>query len=103
MRDIATELKHLRLLGMMGAWDELVTQGNSAGLQSARWLASGQRQRQRYTVHHRGKIQNHCRDLRRQQLFGQHPPRGGFTFICAASSNRHRHSLWRARWLDQSL
>ncbi len=38
MRDIATELKNLRLLGMMGAWDELVTQGNSAGLQSARWL-----------------------------------------------------------------
>jgi DNA replication protein DnaC len=38
MRDIATELKNLRLLGMVGAWDELVTQGNSAGLQSARWL-----------------------------------------------------------------
>ena len=38
MRDITAELKSLRLLGMMGAWDELMAQGNSAGLQSARWL-----------------------------------------------------------------
>jgi len=38
MRDIATELKNLRLYGMAGAWDELLAQGESAGLQSARWL-----------------------------------------------------------------
>jgi DNA replication protein DnaC len=38
MRDIATELKDLRLYGMAGAWDELLAQGESAGLQSARWL-----------------------------------------------------------------
>ena len=38
MRDVASELKDLRLYGMVGAWDELVAQGNSAGLQSARWL-----------------------------------------------------------------
>ena len=38
MRDIATELKNLRLYGMSGAWDELLAQGESAGLQSARWL-----------------------------------------------------------------
>jgi len=38
MRDVASELKDLRLYGMAGAWDELVAQGNSAGLQSARWL-----------------------------------------------------------------
>lgn len=38
MRDIATELKNLRLYGMAGAWDELLALGESAGLQSARWL-----------------------------------------------------------------
>jgi len=38
MRDVASELKDLRLYGMAGAWEELVAQGNSAGLQSARWL-----------------------------------------------------------------
>ncbi len=38
MRDVAAQLKALRLYGMAGAWDELVAQGNSAGLQSARWL-----------------------------------------------------------------
>lgn len=38
MRDVAAELKALRLYGMVGAWEELVARGNSAGLQSARWL-----------------------------------------------------------------
>ncbi len=38
MRDVAAQLKALRLYGMAGAWEELVAQGNSAGLQSARWL-----------------------------------------------------------------
>ncbi len=38
MRDIAAELKELRLYGMTGAWEEIAAQGNTAGLQSARWL-----------------------------------------------------------------
>lgn len=38
MRDIAAELKALRLYGMVGAWDEIVAQGNTATLQSSRWL-----------------------------------------------------------------
>jgi DNA replication protein DnaC len=38
MREVAAELKELRLYGMAGAWEELVAQGNTAGLQSARWL-----------------------------------------------------------------
>lgn len=38
MRDVAGELKALRLYGMAGAWEELVAQGNSVGLQTARWL-----------------------------------------------------------------
>ncbi|MCX7173773.1 MAG: IS21-like element helper ATPase IstB [Proteobacteria bacterium] len=38
MRDVATELKGLRLYGMVGAWDEIAARGNSAELQSARWL-----------------------------------------------------------------
>ena len=38
MRDVAAELKALRLYGMVSAWEEIVAQGDSAGLQSARWL-----------------------------------------------------------------
>jgi DNA replication protein DnaC len=38
MREIAAELKSLRLYGMAGAWDELATGVDSAGLQSSRWL-----------------------------------------------------------------
>lgn len=38
MRDLLAELKSLRLHGMATAWAELIEQGDSAGLQSARWL-----------------------------------------------------------------
>ena len=38
MRDVATELKDLRLHGMASTWEELVAQGDSAGLQTSRWL-----------------------------------------------------------------
>lgn len=38
MRDVLVELKQLRLHGMAGAWGDLVDQGPSAGLDSARWL-----------------------------------------------------------------
>ena len=38
MRDVATELKALRLYGMTSAWDELIAQGTSAAIDSSRWL-----------------------------------------------------------------
>jgi len=38
MRDVTAELKSLRLHGMVSAWEEIVAQGNSAGLQASRWL-----------------------------------------------------------------
>jgi DNA replication protein DnaC len=41
MRDVATELKELRLHGMAGAWDELTSQDGTpsdVGMQSSRWL-----------------------------------------------------------------
>ena len=38
MRDIAAELKSLRLYGMAGAWGEFTAGGDSAALQSSRWL-----------------------------------------------------------------
>ena len=38
MRDIAAELKGLRLYGMAGAWEEVSANGDSAALQSSRWL-----------------------------------------------------------------
>ncbi|HKB53020.1 MAG TPA: ATP-binding protein, partial [Ramlibacter sp.] len=37
-RDLALELKALRLHGMAGAWLELQEQGQNAGLDSSRWL-----------------------------------------------------------------
>ncbi len=38
MRDVAAELKSLRLYGMAGAWEEVEASGNSVGLQTSRWL-----------------------------------------------------------------
>ncbi|MBK7002681.1 MAG: ATP-binding protein [Rhodoferax sp.] len=38
MREVAAELKALRLYGMAGAWGDLLSQGGSASLESSRWL-----------------------------------------------------------------
>lgn len=38
MRDVASELKALRLHGMAGSWAELMAQGNGVGIQTSRWL-----------------------------------------------------------------
>lgn len=38
MRDVAAELKSLRLYGMMSAWEEVAADGNSIGIQTSRWL-----------------------------------------------------------------
>ena len=37
MRDVAAELKALRLYGMVGAWEEIIGQG-LATIESSRWL-----------------------------------------------------------------
>lgn len=38
MRDVAAELKDLRLYGMAGAWEEVAAQGDTLGIQTSRWL-----------------------------------------------------------------
>ena len=38
MREIGTELKALKLYGMVSAWSELSAKGNEASIQSSRWL-----------------------------------------------------------------
>ena len=38
MRELAVELKQLRMHGMASAWSDLVEQGGSAALESSRWL-----------------------------------------------------------------
>ena len=38
MRELAVELKQLRMHGMAGAWSDLVEQGGSAAIESSRWL-----------------------------------------------------------------
>lgn len=38
MREIAAELKALRLYGMVSAWEEIIAQGTLASVESSRWL-----------------------------------------------------------------
>lgn len=38
MRDVAAELKGLRLYGMASAWEEASANGDSTGIQTSRWL-----------------------------------------------------------------
>jgi DNA replication protein DnaC len=38
MRDVAAELRSLRLYGMVSAWEEAAAGSNSAGIQTSRWL-----------------------------------------------------------------
>ncbi len=38
MRDVAAELKSLRLYGMASAWEEVATTGDSTGIQTSGWL-----------------------------------------------------------------
>ena len=38
MREVAAELKALRLYGMVAAWEEIIAQGTSAAVDSSRWL-----------------------------------------------------------------
>ena len=38
MRDVAAELKGLRLYGMAGAWEEVAADANGLGVQTSRWL-----------------------------------------------------------------
>jgi DNA replication protein DnaC len=38
MRDVAAELKCLRLHGMVSAWDDIIAQGTLASVESSRWL-----------------------------------------------------------------
>jgi DNA replication protein DnaC len=38
MREVAAELKALRLYGMVGAWEDIASQGTQAAVESSRWL-----------------------------------------------------------------
>ena len=38
MRDVTAELKELRMHGMATAWEEILAQGKSAGVDTSRWL-----------------------------------------------------------------
>jgi len=38
MREVAAELKALRLYGMVGAWEEIIAQGTQTAVESSRWL-----------------------------------------------------------------
>ena len=38
MREVAAELKALRLYGMVNAWEEIIAQGKQTAVESSRWL-----------------------------------------------------------------
>jgi DNA replication protein DnaC len=75
MRDVTAELKTLRLYGMAGAWEEILAQGESAGLQSSRWLIEHLLQSE-YTDRHMRSIRYQMRQAR----FPVHRDLAGFCF-----------------------
>lgn len=43
MRDVTVELRELRLHGMAAAWEEILGQGKSAGVDTSGWLIERKR------------------------------------------------------------
>lgn len=65
MRDVAAELKELRLYGMAGAWEEVAADGNGVGVQNSRWLIEHLLQAEHTDRHMRSiRYQMHSAKLR---------------------------------------
>lgn len=75
MRDVAAELKSLRLNGMMSAWEEIAADGSSVGLQTSRWLIEHLLQAE-HTDRHIRSIKNQMHSAR----FPVHRDLAGFEF-----------------------
>ena len=79
-RDVATELKELRLLGMVGAWTDLLAQGESQ-IAASRWL-----------IEHLLQAENTDRAMRsishqmKVARFPIHRDLAGFDFACESAS-----------------
>jgi DNA replication protein DnaC len=78
MRDVAADLKSLRLYGMGEAWEEIGRAGDSAALQSARWLFEHLLQAEHADRHVRS-----ITDQMRAAKFPVHRELAGFDFNAA--------------------
>jgi DNA replication protein DnaC len=75
MRDIAAELKSLRLYGMANAWEEVLAREDSTGVQTSRWLVEHLLQTE-HTDRHMRSISYQMRSAR----FPVHRDLAGFEF-----------------------
>lgn len=97
MRDVVTELKHLRLHGMAGAFADLLEQGASAGLDASRWL-----------IEHLIQVENTDRGLRSIQhqmhaaRFPVHRDLAGFDFADSAVDRKLIDQLAELSFTDNA-
>ncbi len=75
--DVATELKELRLLGMVGAWTDLMTQGE-ASTASSKWLIEHLLQ-----AEHTDRAMRSVRHQMNAAKFPLHRDLAGFDFACS--------------------
>lgn len=88
MREVATELKALRLHGMADAWGDLVEQGGHGSLDSARWLIEHLLQAE--TTDRAVRSVNHQRHAAK---FPAHRDLAGFDFEISPVSAKLIHQL----------
>jgi len=97
MRDVAVELKQLRLHGMAGAWVDLIDQGGNAAVDSSRWL-----------VEHLLQAEATDRGMRsiNHQMhaakFPVHRDLAGFDFEVSPVDRQLVHSLAEASFTDNA-
>src|SRR6478735_12252089 len=83
MRDITAELKELRMHGMALAWDEILGQCQSAGIESSRWLIEHLLQ-----AEHTDRAMRSVRHQMNAAKFPVHRDLAGFDFA-AAKADQH--------------
>ena len=86
MRDVAAELKALRLYGMVGAWEEIIGQGLAA-LESSRWLIEHLLEG---GAHRPGHALDQLPDARRQVPGASRPGRLRLRAVQGRSQSDHR-------------
>lgn len=97
MRDIGAELKSLRLYGMAGAWEEIAAAGDSAALQSSRWLIEHLLQAE--------DTDRHARSINYQMhaaKFPVHRDLAGFDFEQSKVDRELIHELATLAFTDQA-
>jgi len=97
MRDVAAELKSLRLYGMVSAWEEIAAQGDSLGMQTSRWLIEHLLQAE-HTDRHIRSIDYQMHAAR----FPMHRDLAGFDFDQAKVDRALIHELASLAFAEQA-